>query len=80
LPSPFAQHKEKTRELFEKIAEEDGSHDRAGRLGLMELERLSAIHGIPSGMYTVDFLLIYLNVYRGFSLAGPPERLLSHVR
>ena len=52
LPSPslFVQHKEKTRELFAKVAEGDGGHDRAGWLGLMELERRSTIHGVPSGM------------------------------
>ncbi|KAF8274920.1 actin cytoskeleton organization protein [Lactarius quietus] len=47
-PSLFAEHKEKTRELFAKVAEENGSHDRAGWLGLLELERLSAVHGVPS--------------------------------
>ena len=51
------QHKEKTRELFAKVAEKDGSHDRAGWLGLIELERLSSIHGVPSGMLADDFPL-----------------------
>ena len=53
-PSLFVQHKEKTRDLFSKVAEEDGRHDRAGWLGLMELERLSDIHGAPSGMNTAS--------------------------
>ncbi|KAI0302144.1 N-acetyltransferase B complex non catalytic subunit-domain-containing protein [Russula brevipes] len=44
----LAQRVEKTRDLFTKVAEEDGSRDRAAWLGLMELERLCVIHGVPS--------------------------------
>ncbi|KAI9509646.1 N-acetyltransferase B complex non catalytic subunit-domain-containing protein [Russula earlei] len=38
----------KTRDLFTKIAEEDGSHDRSAWLGLMELERLCIVREVPS--------------------------------
>lgn len=64
LPSDFAQHKEKMRELFAKVAEDDGSHDRAGWLGLMELERLSAIHGAPSeDSRLLDLLKRYFHIF-----------------
>jgi hypothetical protein len=41
---------EKTRELFTKIAEEDGIRDRAAWLGLMELEKLCVVHQLPPGV------------------------------
>jgi N-terminal acetyltransferase B complex non-catalytic subunit len=63
-PSLFAQHKEKTQELFAKVAEKDGSHDRAGWLGLMELERLSSIHGVPSeASCLLDLLKRYFHIF-----------------
>ncbi|KAH9063337.1 N-acetyltransferase B complex non catalytic subunit-domain-containing protein [Lactarius vividus] len=64
LPSDFAQHKEKTRELFAKVVEEDGSHDRAGWLGLMELEKLSTTHGVPSdASHLLDLLKRYFDIF-----------------
>ncbi|KAH9981196.1 actin cytoskeleton organization protein [Lactifluus volemus] len=65
-PSPpdLAQHVEKTRVLFAKITEEDGSHDRAGWLGLMELERLCIVHGVPSEpSCLLDLLKRYFEVF-----------------
>lgn len=49
-PPDLAQRVEKTRGLFTKVAEEDGSRDRAAWLGLLELERLGVVHQIPPGM------------------------------
>ena len=41
---------EKARELFEKIASEDGDKDRSGLLALLELERREREVGASSGM------------------------------
>lgn len=40
----------KTRDLFTKVAEQEGSHDRTAWLGLMELEKRCAVHEVPSGV------------------------------
>lgn len=53
----LAQRVERTRDLFANVAEEDGSHDRAGWLGLMELERLCVVHGVHSGVLECRFLV-----------------------
>ncbi|KAI0256800.1 actin cytoskeleton organization protein [Lactifluus subvellereus] len=60
----LAQRVEKTRDLFAKVAEEDGSHDRAGWLGLMELERLGPVHGVPSEpSRLLDLLKRYFDIF-----------------
>jgi N-terminal acetyltransferase B complex non-catalytic subunit len=41
---------EKARELFEKVASEDGDKDRSGLLALLELERREREVGASSGM------------------------------
>ncbi|KAI0006129.1 actin cytoskeleton organization protein [Russula compacta] len=38
----------KTRDLFTKVSEDDGSRDRTAWLGLMELEKLCVRHDVPS--------------------------------
>ncbi|KAI0306474.1 actin cytoskeleton organization protein [Multifurca ochricompacta] len=63
-PSSFLQRVEKTRDLFTKVAEEDGSHERAAWLGLMELERRCGVHGIvsePSRL--LDLLKRYFRIF-----------------
>jgi hypothetical protein len=40
----------KTRDLFTKVAEQDGNRDRAAWLGLMELERVCGVHEVPTGV------------------------------
>lgn len=38
----------KTRDLFTKVAEQDGGRDRTAWLGLMELERVCGVHEVPT--------------------------------
>ena len=40
----------KTRDLFTKLAEQDGSRDRNASLGLMELEKVSVVHEVSTGV------------------------------
>ncbi len=51
----LVQHVAKTRDLFTKVAEQDGSRERAAWLGLMELERLCGVHEVPTGMWILIF-------------------------
>ena len=51
----LVQRVEKTRDLFTRVAEQDGSRDRAAWLGLMELERLCAVHEVPTGVLILYF-------------------------
>lgn len=40
----------KTRDVFTKVAEQDGSRDRSAWLGLMELESVCGVHEVPTGV------------------------------
>ena len=53
LPSTqpdLVQRVAKTRDLFIKTAEQDGSHDRTAWLAQMELEKRCGVHEVPSGV------------------------------
>lgn len=40
-----------TQALFTQVAAEDGRRDRAGCLGLLELEKRARTHGLSKGLY-----------------------------
>ena len=54
-----------SKELFSKIAEEDGLKDRSGFLALLELDKRSVAHGLSKGEYyyptsAITFLIRYV--------------------
>jgi N-terminal acetyltransferase B complex non-catalytic subunit len=44
---------QRAKELFRKVAEEDGLKDRSGLLGLLELERRARLHNVNQGVKSV---------------------------
>jgi N-terminal acetyltransferase B complex non-catalytic subunit len=55
-----SRHIQRSRELFTRIAEEDGQKDRSGLLALLELEKRARARGLSDSMSIYPLLLIFV--------------------